>query len=84
MAISKSQINDVRLLLWLTLGMLALHVYDWTLHLEDNFAWSVPWQRPTIVSYTTFWTTYWGVATVLSLVAALLLVKQLRARTVKP
>jgi len=61
-----------------------LHVYDWSLHFEDNFGWTVPWQPPyqpdgflEFLTYTQHWTLYWGLASVLSIIALLLGIKLL-------
>lgn len=73
----------VGLLLALSLLLFGLHMYDWTLHLEDNDEdWSVPWEPPykytDTIQYTHFWTVYWGVASAISALMVALLYQEYR------
>lgn len=75
--------RSLQVVLFLTAVQVFMHVYDWTLHVED-LDWvpvSVPWQAPHATSgglqvfdYTVWWSGYWGLASLFSLICLVLLV----------
>lgn len=79
--------KKLRYAMYLTAIQAAMHIYDFTLHFEDLdiVPYSVLWQAPheassglQLFEYTPWWSTYWGFASVLSLLTLCLLFMEVR------
>ena len=70
----------------LSIILMLMIVYDFMLHLADQFGWSYQSWGPANLfpagtfiwgstNYTLFWTSYWGSAAVMSIILSILLIK---------